>query len=302
MDFNKIKSFVYVAKLGSVTKAAENLYLTQQAVSQQIQALEEETGLQLLKRTNNRIYLTKEGEQLYQVAYPRLNAILETVIKLNGDMTSLDSTITLGAASEYTYKMLPVAIMEFKKQYPNIKFKIYTAPDYELEDMIFNHTVDIGILVNYKNQTLLETIPFYSEEFILVCSPDFFKQYSPIDSYARLLEIPFVDYTESLGGFGRWVKINCKDKLKLFMSRKPDIIAEDDNIIRKLIRSGVAMGFAPKSLVMDDLKQNKLVELFPESSPVVVNIDIVQLKKRTVNLSNEKFVSYLCEKKKFNFF
>lgn len=79
MDYNKIQTFVLIAELGSMTEAARRLHRSQSAISQQIQALEENLDLRLLERKAGKILLSADGERLYQIAKDRLSQIGDEV-------------------------------------------------------------------------------------------------------------------------------------------------------------------------------------------------------------------------------
>ena len=79
MDLNKLRTFVVVAETGNMTKAAGLLYRTQPAITQQLQSLEEEIGLSLMERRNARIFLTRDGEQLFQAAKQGIQGLDEAL-------------------------------------------------------------------------------------------------------------------------------------------------------------------------------------------------------------------------------
>ncbi len=88
-DFNKLNTFIEVAKLGSISKAADKLFRTQSAITQQIQGLEEELDLSLFVRQKSRIYLTKEGEKIFHFAESRIQEIVENLHQVKGKLNQL---------------------------------------------------------------------------------------------------------------------------------------------------------------------------------------------------------------------
>jgi len=130
MDFNRLYSFIKVAERGSITKAAEDLYLTQQAVSKQMLLLEEELNLNLFNRSQNAIVLTRDGETLVGNVRPFFDNIQESIFQLQGEMASLEGVIKIGTSFDSTRGKLIRVINLFKTKYPNVRFELVFDIDY----------------------------------------------------------------------------------------------------------------------------------------------------------------------------
>ena len=96
MDYNKIETFNTVARFGSVTKAAHHLRRSQSAITQQIQALESELSLKLFIRKHGRVYLSKEGERVFNVSQNRLSEISNKISEIQGELGELSGLIKIG--------------------------------------------------------------------------------------------------------------------------------------------------------------------------------------------------------------
>ncbi len=121
----QLRAFCYTAQAGSVSKAAERLYLSQPSVSLQIQALERELGLTLFERRGPRIQLTPDGRNLYELAQPlvhRIDVLPETFATMNGRITSGELTIAAGEST--ILYLLPDLLKRFADRYPGIRIKL----------------------------------------------------------------------------------------------------------------------------------------------------------------------------------
>jgi DNA-binding transcriptional LysR family regulator len=93
MEIYQLKTFVTVAKLAHLTRAAERLHLTQPAVSKQIKALEEELGVTLFERTPTGVVLTKSGRSLLQLAEQTMESAFDLMREAKRLRTDLVGTI-----------------------------------------------------------------------------------------------------------------------------------------------------------------------------------------------------------------
>lgn len=165
-----LEVFVAVVDKGNFTRAAEELLMTQPAVSQYIQALERSVGTKLLERTNKYVRLTKAGEIVYHHAkdilglYTRMNALVDDLMHRASGHLSIGSSYTFG---EY---MLPHLIAYMRERYPLIRPSITIGNTKEVAEMILRHEADIGIVEgDYQDEKLL--IEAFAEDEMVVMVP-----------------------------------------------------------------------------------------------------------------------------------
>src|SRR5258708_4690464 len=101
MDYNKLRTFVVVGKLGGVTRAARALHRTQSAISQQLRALEEDLGVGLLQRRSGRVCLTAEGEMILAAADESLASIDRKVAAVRDASAIEEGLLRIGVVTEY---------------------------------------------------------------------------------------------------------------------------------------------------------------------------------------------------------
>ena len=125
LDVTTLRSFVAVADLGGVTKAAGFLHLTQSAVSMQLKRLEELIGVSLLDRSGRGIALTPAGEQLLGYARRMVSLNDEVIRRLTHD--EFEGSITLGVPHDIVYPVIPRAMQQFAAAYPRIKVHLISS-------------------------------------------------------------------------------------------------------------------------------------------------------------------------------
>lgn len=125
LDVTTLRSFVAVADLGGVTKAAGFLHLTQSAVSMQLKRLEELIGVNLLDRTGRGIALTPSGEQLLGYARRMVSLNDEVIRRLTHE--EFEGEISLGVPHDIVYPVIPRAMQQFAAAYPRVKVRLVSS-------------------------------------------------------------------------------------------------------------------------------------------------------------------------------
>ena len=170
---NSLKAFEAAGRYLSFTHAAEELYVTQGAISKQIKILEEFLGKELFRRAANSLSLTTEGEK-YLI---NITSILDILDKETRSIMGKKHSKTLFTISILpslsTYWLIP-HIKSFQKQNPNLMVKLITG---EVSDVSFSSLGgDVGIYVNNKLFENFVNIPLIEEKMCLVCSPSLIEE------------------------------------------------------------------------------------------------------------------------------
>jgi DNA-binding transcriptional LysR family regulator len=144
-SFRQLATFHAVARLGSVSLAADEMHLTQPAVSIQIGTLEESAGTPLVQRTGRGIRLTEAGEMLAGYA----GRILELWREAGDEMAMLQGvfsgTLRVGAITTAEY-LLPPILVNFAKEHPKVKVKLQVGNRDEIVRMLAGQEIDIAIM------------------------------------------------------------------------------------------------------------------------------------------------------------
>ncbi|MEH7389498.1 LysR family transcriptional regulator [Bacillus sp. JJ1503] len=179
--------FVMVAEKQNFSRAAEELHMTQPAVSQYIQALERTMGTILLERSNKYVRLNKAGEIVYHHAkeiiglYSKMNFLID-------DLTNKPSgALSIGASYSYGEYILPHLIAKMQKKYPLINPSITIGNTKEIAELVLGHQLDIGIVEGeYKNNHLVVE-PFAVDTMSIVASPQ--NRFAQIKGEVPLTEL-----------------------------------------------------------------------------------------------------------------
>ncbi|MEM6305496.1 MAG: LysR family transcriptional regulator [Pseudomonadota bacterium] len=156
LDITTLRSFVAVADLGGVTRAAGFLHLTQSAVSMQLKRLEEVLGLALLDRSGRTIALTSSGEQLLTYAR-RMVALNDEVITRLSDQAFVGE-IVLGVPHDIVYPAIPIVLKQFNAAFPRVRISMEGTNTTVLKAKLARGACDMILTTETKPDRGAETL------------------------------------------------------------------------------------------------------------------------------------------------
>ena len=173
-QLKQLRAFCAVSKSGKMTDAAEQLFLSQPAISLQIKALERELDTVLFERHGPKINMTREGQELYEMARPLVEGLDTLNARFNRQMKGdLDSGEVVIAAGESTIiYLLPRLVKHFRERYPNIHVQLRNVTGRDGLAMIRDDEVDLAIGSMLDVPSDISYKPVYSYEPALILPLD----------------------------------------------------------------------------------------------------------------------------------
>ncbi len=146
MDFKQLEAFVYVVKLKSFSKAAQQIYLTQPTISAHINSLERELGTKLIERDTKTVYPTKSGTILFQYAEKMMNLREEAMCAVRSHNKEQGGVLNICASSIPSQYILPKIMASFREEYPKVVFQMQRQDSGKVIESIQQHNAEIGFL------------------------------------------------------------------------------------------------------------------------------------------------------------
>ena len=168
-----LRAFCQVARLGSVSRAAEALYLSQPAVTLQLQALERELGVRLLERSGRRLTPTREGELLYELAKPLVEGLDGLAASFREQVRGLDAgELNVAAGSSTILYLLPGIVDAFRQRHADVRLSLHNVTGASGLDLLRNDAVDLAVGSMLDVPADLTYAPVYSFEPMLIMPLD----------------------------------------------------------------------------------------------------------------------------------
>jgi LysR family glycine cleavage system transcriptional activator len=254
---NALRAFEAAARHLSFTKAAEELNVTQAAVSHQVKALEQHLGLKLFRRLNRALLLTEQGQVCLATAREAFDRIAETAERLRA--SDARGTLTVSLLPSFAAKWLVPRLGRFRQAHPDIDVRV--APDERLVDFA-RDDVDVGIRYGDGRYPGLNTIRLLEEEVFPVCSPALGTADHPIRTPADLTHHTLL-HDEGHDGWRTWLL--AADLPEIDPTRGP-IFTDSSNLVQAAVE-GQGVALARGALAAADLAAERLVRPFAFSLP-----------------------------------
>ena len=166
MDIRSLIQFLQIAKDGSYTKAAENLFLVQSTLSKTVQSLEAELGVKLLQKNGKQVSLTDFGERLVELATPIVNQFSQIPKLILEDGSKDVGIVNIATTPLLGGLYLAKIIARFGAAYPNIQLHITEGSTFSVRDSVLGSSCDVGfcILNASTADDNLDRLPLFRKE------------------------------------------------------------------------------------------------------------------------------------------
>ncbi|MEO6138705.1 MAG: LysR family transcriptional regulator [Luteimonas sp.] len=168
-----LRAFCQTARLGSVSRAAESLYVSQPAITLQLQALERELGIKLFERTGRRLVPTREGDTLYALARPLVEGIDGLEAAFRDQLHGLDAgELDVAAGSSTILYLLPGIVKAFRQRQPDVRMRLHNVTGASGLDLLRSDAVDFAVGSMLDVPADLTYAPVYRFEPMLITPLD----------------------------------------------------------------------------------------------------------------------------------
>lgn len=289
LDLRHLRSFYQAAKSLSFSKAAENLCVSQPAVTAHIKLFEDGCNLKLFRREHGRVYLTDEGKKLFGFASKifEIEHQLESVI--DGLQKMKQGYLTIGTTKNIAKKFMPDLFRAFRCLHPEVIIELDEGSSLEIAKSVLNFRNSLGLIAKVEEYPEIVFTPFGYEEVILIVSPNHPLTERPRISFKDLAEEPII-MKEIGSGTNRLVQ-NCFRKENV----TPKILAKTSNMefIKDLVKRQDAVSFVVRSSVEQELADSELVSIPIKNHEMMLTVFIVHLKTFDLPSPAAKFLDFL---------
>ncbi|GAB4426894.1 MAG: selenium metabolism-associated LysR family transcriptional regulator [Anaerolineae bacterium] len=290
LNLYQLQIFQTVAHAGSFSRAAEQLYLSQPAVSQHIQALETDLGVRLFHRGRRGIRLTASGELLQDYARSLLLLAEKTrQIVAQPEDAAPSQPLQIGASPGVGVYLLPNWIQAFNSRFPELAVTVKTAPSPAIIRAITQGEIKLAVIEGELDDEPVNFLPLWDEEIVIVSPPENGRGGQRTISIADLARKNLIMREE--GSLTRaW-------EMQLFSRHKltPHIIAEFNSpaAIKQAVASGLGMALLPQFAVEAECNAGRLHALRLANASLTRTLKIIWGDNSLADFTVQAFISHL---------
>jgi DNA-binding transcriptional LysR family regulator len=295
MDTRQLAAFCTVVERKSFSRAAEQLGLTQPAVSQQIRSLEKRFGRQLLDRSGRRVEPTEAGRRLYRRAQRLLaleqQLVDEVVAETDGELAG---TVQIGASTGPGGGVVPLLLCEFQLRNPGVEVALSVFDTQRVVELVAERELELGVVGAARPHRSVVFEPLFRDEVVLVCAPGhrFAGKRLSLD---QLRDEPLLVMQEGAG-----VRQVIEDELRQAGARLRDFDVRLELGLQESVKSAVAAGygvsFISRSAVEAELAAGTLTAAQVEGLEPSREISLVRSSGRPLTKAAEAFVAFARER------
>ena len=253
---NALRAFEAAARHLSFKAAADELNVTQSAVSHQIKALEENLSIQLFDRKPRAVELTRKGRLYYPIIRNAFDSIAEGTEMILEETAS--SVMTVQVYSTFTIRWLLPRLEHFQKRHEHIQIRLHTSQantDFEQDD------VDTAVMIGHPDNPALHYDHLFEAELFPVCSPGYLEKHGPFNQFDDLTGHPLLQVYPSPNDWRVWLAEKGLHHINPDSSKQLQMQSYNDALSSAVQGIGIALGQQP--YIAHDLKVGALVEIFP---------------------------------------
>nr|WP_198984538.1 LysR substrate-binding domain-containing protein [Herbaspirillum sp. ASV7] len=290
MDIRELRNFIHVARAGSFSRAASELYIAQPALSRQIAKLESEIGLPLLVRHGRGVKLTEAGARLLERAEMISHMVNDTGEHVRASASTERGYLSVGLPPTIGTLIGAPLIREFREQWPGVLLHLREGLSSSLQEWVMDKRVDLAVVYNQPPLEAFDVRPLFSEPMVLVAPPG--SGIRPALQIRDLASIPLI--LPGLPHSNRRLIEHAaiQHGVRLRVELEVDSVA----LTKQLIKSGAGYSLLTFVAVKNEVDRGELVAHEIVRPAIRSTVAITTLREGKASRQREAWIALLCEK------
>lgn len=291
LDWNLLRTFVVIAEVKSITRAAERLNLKQPSVSNALRRLEDRVGRRLIERDATRFELTDVGQLLYEQGIEVFGTISQLPQLVRGVSDDVTGHVTIAVASHVVSPLFDRALAEFHRNHPRATLTISVAASGDVTRQVRDKRASFGLCLVSVRDPALEYTMMYREFFGFFCGPDHRLFGRDGLKLSDLKGEPSVSFqTDHIADALRPVAL-LRSEAKL----AANVVGVSSSLeeVRRMIIAGLGIGPLPLHVARRDVADRLLWRLPPYEGPPAIDIFLLANPEKAMNRAEKALIAGL---------
>ncbi len=288
LTLRQLKVFEAVARHLNYTRAAEELHLTQPAVSMQVKQLEESLGVAFFEQLGKRIHLTEAGQEL--LGYAR--TITQQLDELEGVLNRMKGLgggrLRISVATTANY-FIPTVLGSFSRRYPDVTISLDVTNRETLLRQLTENTVDLVVMGQPPAEADVEAQAFMDNPLVVVAPPDHPLAKKRMIPLARLQEETFLVRESGSGTRIAMERFFSERGMRL----KTGMEVGSNEAIKQSVQAGLGLGLLSRATIEQELTLGRLAVLDVAEFPIMRHWFVVHRKGKRLSAAAEVFKQFM---------
>ncbi|WP_429817782.1 LysR family transcriptional regulator [Ensifer sp. B1-9] len=291
LDWNLLRTFVVIAEVKSITRAAERLNLKQPSVSNALRRLEDRVGRRLVERDATRFELTEVGQLLYEQSVEVFGTISQLPQLVRGVSDDVTGHVTIAVASHVVSPIFDRALMEFHRSYPRATLTINVGPSGEVTRQVREKRASFGLCLVSVRDPALDYLMVFREFFGFFCGPHhrlFGREGLKLADLKGETSVSF--HTDHIADALRPVAL-LRSEAKL----NANVVGVSSSLeeVRRMTLAGLGVGSLPLHVARRDVADGLLWRLPPYDNPPAIDIFMLTNPEKAINRAEKALIAGL---------
>jgi DNA-binding transcriptional LysR family regulator len=294
MDTRQLQAFCAVVQKKSFSQAADQLGVTQPAVSLQVRALEERVGRTLLDRSGRRVEPTEAGQRLYRSAQRMLALEEQLLDEVAADDARLAGTLAIGASTGPGAHLVPLLLCEFQREHPDLRVSLSIWDTQTVIERVGDRQLEVGVVGALRRHRSLEFEPLFRDEIVLAVPPGHPAAGGTI-SVDDLKKETLIVMQEGAG-----VRQVVEEELRRAGLRlrglEPKLELGLQESVKSAVAAGYGVSFISRTAIEGELTAGRLAAAQVEGVEPSRQIYLVRARGRSMTRAAEAFLAFAKER------
>ena len=292
LNLKQLRVFYFVGRHLSFTQAARDLFITQPAVTKQIEALEQYCETRLLVRDRHGLTLTEAGSVLFSYAEKIMRLAAEAEQAVAGLKTSPHGVLRLGTTKTFARYLMPPYMLRFHDAFPKIRIQLDEGSSQQMAASVLEGHNDLAVVGRVPYPEGLEAIPFPGrgpDPLVVVVAPGHRLDGANAVKLEDICDEPLL-LREKGSGVRRLVLEQFERK-----GLRPNVLLEAGNVdfTKEMIRRGAGIGILGMMSIEAELREGSLRAVPLESEGFLIHIDLLQPREGYRPVAARSFLEFL---------
>lgn len=258
LEMSQLQTLLAVTRAGSFSKAAENLRVTQSAISQSVKNLENKVDVKIFNRNGKKISLTQEGEKLFDLAKEVVLRIEDTLDEIHVDKNEMSGNIRIGTLNGVGKTWLGSQMLDFSQDYPDVSVSVVMDKHDVMVKQFERNLLDFLLLPEYAIPNVGEKVLITEEQSTFVFHEKFKDLLSGDLQFDVLNKIPLVLFEENDPLFLQWCRM-CFGMVPKKI--RPKFTINSHGYILKAVAEGLGAAVVPTHVLKRSSQRDRILTL-----------------------------------------